>query len=123
MQLLLDEYISPAIAAQLGRRQPQLKVLALTHWEEGKYLGISDEELLAMAYEQTLTLITYDRRTIAPLLKAWAEQGTDHGGVVFVDDRTYAPNDFGGLVRGLEDLWLARKDLNWVNRVVYLVRA
>lgn len=122
LQFLLDEHISPAIAEQLVRRQTQLNALALVRWEDGKHLGVPDDELLTIAYEQALTLVTYDRRTIAPLLKVWTEQGADHGGVVFVDDRTYAPNDFGGLVRGLEELWLAYKDLNWTNRVVFLTR-
>jgi hypothetical protein len=123
LQLLLDEHIAPAVAEQLVRRQAEMKILALARWEEGKYLGIQDEELLTIAREQRLTLVTYDRRTIAPLLKGWAESGTDHGGVVFVDDRTYAPNDIGGLVRGLEELWMAQKDLDWNNRVVFLIRA
>lgn len=122
LQLLLDEHISPTIAEQLGRRQPKLRVFALARWEDGKHLGIQDEELLTIAHEQSLTLVTYDRRTIAPLLKARAEQGTDHGGVIFVDDRTCAPNDFGGLVRGLEELWLGQKERGWTNRVVFLVR-
>jgi hypothetical protein len=49
------------------------------------------------AAEQDLTLVTYDRRTIPPWLKAWAEEGRRHGGVVFVDEKTIPPADIGGL--------------------------
>ena len=53
------------------------------------------------AAKQKLTLVTYDRRTIPPLLKAWAEEGLRHAGVIFVDDKTISPADIGGLVSAL----------------------
>jgi len=65
-------------------------------------------------------LVTYDLRTIVPLLKAWGEQGVDHGGVILVDGRTLAPNDFGGLTRALGALWNAERRASWANRVIYL---
>ena len=37
------------------------------------------------------SLVTYDRRTIPPLLKTWAESGLHHGGVVFVDENGEGP--------------------------------
>ena len=46
-----------------------------------------------------------------------------HKGVIFVDDRTIAPNDFGGIVRALDQLWEKENDADWTNRVIYLRRA
>lgn len=43
--------------------------------------------------------MTCDQRTIVPLLKGWDEAGTAYGGVIFVDEKAVAPNDFGGLMR------------------------
>lgn len=37
--------------------------------------------------------------TIPPRLKAWAEEERPHGGVIFVDQRTFLSSDFGGLIR------------------------
>ena len=57
--------------------------------------------LLKAAAVERLTLVTYDRRTITPLLKVWGEAGLEHGGVVFVDNHTIASSDIGGLVKAL----------------------
>ena len=59
---------------------------------------------LLEAAKQRLTLVTYDRRTIPPLLKSWAEAGRAHGGVTLVDDKTIAPSNIGALVWALAEL-------------------
>ena len=46
--------------------------------------------------------------------------GISHGGVVFVDERSIAPNDIGGLVRALIRLRDAESDVDWRDRIVYL---
>ena len=120
LRLLLDEHISPAVADQLVVRCPEALVLALADWAGGKYLACPDGELLDVAHEHHLTLVTYDLRTIAPLLKDWAERGHKHSGVILVDDRTVKSNDIGGLMLALERLWRAQHQLNWKDRVVYL---
>jgi hypothetical protein len=50
---------------------------------------------------QGLTLFTYDRRTIPPLLKGWTEEDRPHAGVIFGDEKTTFPADIGGLVKAL----------------------
>jgi hypothetical protein len=63
-----------------------------------------------------LTLVTYDQRTIPALLHRWAESGQCHAGIVFVDERTVAPNDFPLLARSLilfgifTGIWIGRID-------------
>ena len=76
----------------------------------------------AGAAEQGLTLVTYDRRTIPPLLKIWAEEGRRHGGVVFVDEKTISPADIGGLVRALLQLFKETGKWDWIDRVYFLGR-
>ena len=93
LKLLLDEHISPDVANGLRRRNRAIVVRYMVEWEEGHFLGQEDSLCLREAAAQGLTLVTYDRRTIPPLLKAWAEEERTHGGVVFVDERTISPAD------------------------------
>ena len=101
LKLLLDEHISPDVATGLRRRDRVLVVRGMVEWEEGGFLGQEDSACLQQAAAQGLTLVTYDRRTIPPLLKRWAEEGRRHAGVIFVDEKTMSPADIGGLVRSL----------------------
>jgi hypothetical protein len=122
LQLLLDEHISPRVAAGLRLRNRLLVVRCMAEWEYGEFLGQQDSACLQQAALQRLTLVTYDRRTIPPLLKSWAEEEREHGGVIFIDERTISPSDAGGLVTALTDLYRKTAKWDWTNRVVFLRR-
>lgn len=122
LKLLLDEHVSPQVAAGLRRRNPAIVVFCLTMWEDGNFLGQDDSACLKQGALQGLTLVTYDRRTIPPLLKTWAEAGRQHGGVIFVDERSISPADIGGLVRALLALVRQTGTWEWTDRVVFLRR-
>lgn len=122
LKLLLDEHISPVVADGLRHRIRQLVVFCMTEWEGGEFLGQQDSVCLQQAAAQGLTLVSYDRRTIPPLLKTWAEEGRKHGGVIFVDEKTVSPPDTGGLIGGLSDLWRKTSKWDWTNRVYFLRR-
>jgi hypothetical protein len=121
-KLLLDEHISPAVADGLRRRERLLIVFYITEWENGEFLGQQDSLCLQQAAAQRLTLVTYDRRTIPPLLKSWAEEERKHGGVIFVDEKTIPPSDIGGLVRALSTLSRKTAKWDWTNRICFLRR-
>jgi hypothetical protein len=122
LQLLLDEHISPDVAKGLRRREKTLTVYAMTEWQDGNFLGQDDAACLTEAAAQKLTLVTYDRRTIPPLLKTWAESGRAHAGVIFVDDKTIAPSDIGGLVVALARLAKEARRWIWTDRICFLTR-
>ena len=124
LKLLLDEHISPDVANGLRRRNRALEVRYMVEWENGGFLGQADSPCLREADAQGLTLVTYDRRTIPPLLKTWAEEERTHGGVVFVDEKTISPADIGGLVWVWALTRLARETGNWdwTNRIYFLRR-
>lgn len=122
LRFLLDEHLSRDIAAGLQARRPEIEIAALDHWEGGAFLSARDDVLLTAAAVTGWTLVTYDQDTIGPLLKPWGETGADHGGVIFADQRTIAPDDFGGVIRALIKLWDALDGAGWQNRVVYLTR-
>jgi hypothetical protein len=122
LKFLLDEHISPEVANGLRRRNRATEVRYMVEWGNGYFLGQEDSACLREAAAQGLTLVTYDRRTIPPLLKTWAEEERTHGGVVFVDEKTISFADIGGLVWALTRL--ARETGNWdgANRIYFLRR-
>src|SRR5207245_10021018 len=113
LKLLLDEHISPSVAEGLRRRHRLLAVHFMLEWENGEFLGRDDSACLERAAAQGLTLVTYDRRTIPPLLKAWAEEGRDHGGVVLIDEKTISPSEIGGQVRAFVKLFRNTEKVTW----------
>jgi hypothetical protein len=122
LKLLLDEHVSPGVARGLRRRDRLLNVQAMAEWEHGSFLGQDDSACLREAAVRRLTLVTYDRRTIPPLLKNWAEEGRSHGGVIFVDEKTISPADIGGLVQALAALAKEARGWDWTDRVCFLRR-
>ena len=94
----------------------------MTEWDNGSFLGQDDATCLQAAAAQGLTLVTYDRRTIPPLLKIWAEEGRSHAGVIFVDEKTISPANIGALIRALAALSRETHDWDWIDRVCFLAR-
>jgi hypothetical protein len=72
LKLLLDEHISPDVTNGVQRRNRSVVIHSMVLWESGNFLGKEDSVCLLEAAKQRLTLVTYDRRTIPPLLKLWA---------------------------------------------------
>jgi hypothetical protein len=122
LALLLDEHVSPAVAKGLVRRHPHLVVHSLRTWEAGKYLGQSDDIILQAAHRQSLTLVTFDQRTIRSLVMDWAHEERPHSGVIFVDEKTVSPGDIGGLVRALSALIAVYQNRTWKDRTLFLER-
>jgi hypothetical protein len=121
LRLLLDEHLSPDVAEGLRRTNRNIVIFWLSQWEGGR-LGMVDDLLLREAAAQGLTLVTYDRKTIPPLLKTWAEAGRDHGGVIFVDEKTIVSSDIGGLIRALHRVFRETARWDWTNRIYFLRR-
>ncbi len=119
LSFLLDQNLSPQVAAQVRSKRPEIPIVSLYEWRGGEFLGASDERILEAACEG-LTLVTYDRQTIPPLLKGCDITGRQHSGVIFVDNRTIASNDFGRLVRSLIAFWDSEGVAEWTDRVGYL---
>jgi len=92
----------------------------MVQWESGNFLGKEDSVCLLEAAKQGLNLVTYDRRTIPPVLKLWAEEERSHGGVIFVDEKTISPADIGGPVLALIALAGEAGDMDWTNQVYFL---
>jgi hypothetical protein len=120
LRFLLDEHISQRVARQLTLTRPDIAIVSVHDWEGGAYLEALDDALLAAARQHGLTLVTYDQSTIPDLLKEWGEQGISHSGIIFVDDRTVARHDFGGLIRALCKVYDMLGSVDWTDRSIYL---
>ena len=120
LRLLLDQNLSQEIAKQIRAKRPKIVIFSLPDWRGGALLDRADERILEAAAEDALTLVTYDRKTIPPLLAEWVLAGVSHGGVIFVDNRTISSNDFGRLVRSLLYFWDSESENDWTNRVGFL---
>lgn len=120
LSLLLDENISPIVAEEITKKRPEIYIISIFHWQEGRFLGNGDELILISANEANLTLVTYDLRTIPPLLVEWGEASISHAGVIFIDDKSLPSSNFGLIVRSLIWLWDNYSQYDWQNRLVFL---
>lgn len=120
MRLLLDAHIAPVVALRL--RNEGIDAVTVRDWLDGNYRTAPDEQLLSAAAADARVLVSYDCRTIPPLLKEWAETGRHHAGVVLVDEKTVRQKDVGGLLRALRRLVAQSGTENWNDRVVFLRR-
>jgi hypothetical protein len=120
LSFLLDEHVSPDVAVIVRRSRPDIPIFALLDWQDGIWIGESDEEVLRAAGAESRTLVTYDQRTFPRLLQRWAALKQTHAGVIFVDERTIAPNDLPELARSLILLWDEHRSLDWSNRLAFL---
>lgn len=122
LHYLLDEQLSPEIARQLRLRSQPIPALSVHDWREGKFRGRPDSEILETAHRDRLTLVTYDLKTIPGLLRQRADDGISHHGVIFIDNRTMASSDLGGIVRALAEAWRVYSKQNWINRSLFLTK-
>ncbi|MBA2679627.1 MAG: DUF5615 family PIN-like protein [Ktedonobacteraceae bacterium] len=120
LSFLLDEQISPQTVVALASLNSQVPVVSLYTWRSGALTGTDDALVLQGAAEDGLTLVTYDLKTIPPVLVEWGTQGRSHSGVIFVDDRSISTSDFGGLARALLFCWETQGGWDWTDRIMYL---
>jgi len=120
---LLDENISYVIAEQLVRSDSSIRVESIYRWQGGAFVGQAAASLLQAAQQDGLTLVTYDLKTIPPLLSELATESEAHAGVLFIDGSTIRSSDFGGLVRALLAHRLHYHQENWANRIAFLTAA
>jgi hypothetical protein len=120
VRLLLDEQISPEVGAQVRSKRAGCWVYSVYEWRNGEFGGSNDDLLLAAAARESLTLVTYDQKTIVPLLSVLGAFGDEHSGVVFIDNHSIPSQDFGGLVSALLLLLTDAGDWDWTNRMHFL---
>ena len=68
LRLLTDEHISPAVVEAARRACPEIDIMGIGEWQNGHMLSASDVWLLKEASKGGLTLVSYDLRTLLPLV-------------------------------------------------------
>ena len=121
MRLLVETHVAEALVR--GLQQHGLDAVALQDWHGGAFRTATDEEILAAAYQERRIIVTFDCRTIPPLLKEWAETGRHHGGVIFINSKSFAPDDIGGLQRALLRVRDLAGDQDWEDQAIFLLPA
>ena len=104
-------------------RRSEVMIESLLEWREGSLRGRDDSIVLAATAEAGYALVTYDLRTIPPLLRGWAAKGLSHHGVVFIDERTCRPQDFSAVADALIRIWDDMRTFEWRDRVAFASRA
>ena len=120
LHILTDEQISPKVAVAARKLSRGMQITTIFQWLNGHFVGSPDGEILREAARQKMTLLSFDLRTIPTLLRAWGEQGIDHGGLIFVDEKSIPQSDIGGLARALCELRRLQGDADWTNRCFFL---
>jgi predicted nuclease of predicted toxin-antitoxin system len=118
MRLLLDAHLSPAIAQRLNAEGTD--IVTLRDWRGSNYLDAPDDQILVAALAEERVLVTFDSRTIQPLVNEWAQTGRHHAGVVLINRKTIRQDDIGGLIRALRMLVANTGEQDWRDRVVFL---
>jgi len=123
LAFLLDEHISHGVAEQLHTKRPDIHIESVLRWREGGLRAKSDALVLETAQEEGLTLVTYDQKTIPPILMELAMNEEHHSGVVFVDRNTIASENIGALVQALSAFYDLYHALTWTDLVMFLAPA
>ena len=120
LHILTDEQISPEVAVAARKLCRGIQITTIFEWLDGHFVGSPDGEILREAARQKMTLLSFDLRTMPSLLRTWGEQGIDHGGLIFVDEKSITQSDIGGMARALCELWKLLGDADWTNRCFFL---
>jgi hypothetical protein len=119
LTLLLDEHITPIVAERIRAKRPEIDVQSIFQWRNGAFKGVPDPAILSALQTEARVLVTYDIQ----MLSEWSfifTGETPFAGIIFVDERTIAPNDPGGLVLALIALWDQNYTEDWTNRIDFL---
>ena len=119
--VLLDAHLATGIV--VGLRRLGIDAVSLAEWRGGAYRTGSDDDNLRAAHEERRALVTFDVRSIPPLVRALAEQRSDHSGVILISRKTFAQNDVRQIVQSLARMLNERPGDAFANQVLFLARA
>lgn len=118
MRFLLDEHVSPLVAARLRSLGPD----AVAVVERQGLRGAADERLRQVASAEDRVLVTYDVRDFGRMGMRMARTAEPHPGMVLVTPRAFSPgvNDIGRLSDALHALATSDPGCSMTDRVVWL---
>jgi hypothetical protein len=102
VRLLLDEHLSPAIAAALRGHGHDAEAVA----ERSELRGLADDLIWAIARTEGRTVVTMDAADFLRLAASDMATGTSHAGLVLLAPGRFSPgaDDIGRIVAALAAL-------------------
>lgn len=101
MKALLDEQLSPQIAARLREDGHDVQAVA----ERTDAVGSTDREILELAAREGRAVVTNNVRDFRPLAAQWLAQGRIHAGLILVPPaRTRTRAAVPALARAIEQV-------------------
>src|SRR5207248_4515111 len=100
---------------------PGFPIIHLTDWMGGRHCISKDPVLLPVLREHGLTIVGFDRRTMAMHAGELTRQGGGHAGVILFR-RSVSQMDYGKQSRLLAELWEEAKAWDWSDRIEYVPR-
>jgi len=119
--LLADAHLSRKFVEACLRLEPEFSIIHIADWMDGKHRISKDPMLLQVLRECGLTIVGFDRRTMAMHAGQLTRAGTGHAGVILFR-RSVSQMDYGKQSRLLVEFWREAKDLDWADRIEYLPR-
>lgn len=102
MRLLLDEHLSPKVAAEL--RKIGIDAVSLIEDEYSDVQGMSDDVVFERAVSEDRAFVTYNYADFAKLHRDFVLRGRGHFGIVLVPRGKIPSSDKGAQVRALSGL-------------------
>jgi hypothetical protein len=118
VRFLLDQHVSPLVAARLR----SLGHDAVAVVERQGLRGAADEQLRQVASTEDRVLVTYDVRDFGRMGMRMARTAEPHPGMVLVAPRAFSPgaNDVGRLSDALHALATSDPGRSMADRIVWL---
>jgi uncharacterized protein DUF5615 len=121
-RLLADENTSHRLVAACQNLDPEFPISHVADWKRGAFLSVKDPQLLMALRESGLTLVSFDRASMAMHAGSLTREGLGHAGVILFR-RSVSRLAYGKQARLLVDFWREAKDLDWADRIDYLPRS
>lgn len=121
-RLLADGHMSRRFVEAGLRLQPDLPIIHIADWMDGKHRISKDRVLLPLLREHGLIIVGFDRRTMAMHAGQLTREGAGHAGVILFR-RNVSQMDYGTQSRLLVAFWKEAANWDWLDRIEYLPRS
>jgi hypothetical protein len=121
-RLLADGHMSRRFVEAGLRLQPDLPIIHIADWMDGKHRISKDPVLLPLLREHGLIIVGFDRRTMAMHAGQLTREGAGHAGVILFRCNV-SQMDYGTQSRLLVAFWKEAANWDWLDRIEYLPRS
>ena len=122
IRLIADANLSHRFVEACLRLDRKFPIIHIADWMDGKHRISKDPVLLPVLREYGLTIVTFDRKSMAMHAGELTRASGGHAGVILFR-RIVSQIDYGKQSRLLVEFWNEAKDWGWSDRIEYLPRS